>query len=271
MMKGLAALNDIPIIFYGRLEDQFGNPVAGAEITGHTIIYSGSRPGSETLSTTSDAVGSFLLKAGNGESLGLVPRKEGYVLATTSTYFKYSYMYPDHFVPNPNNPTVIKMWKLEGAQPLITIRKKYKLPYTDAAINFDLVSGNIVASGGDIQIKIIRPIGIISEHNPQNWGFKIEAVEGGLIETTSQEASVTYAAPESGYLSSDALAASSNHHGVGLIQQEFFIQSRNRQVYTKLGISFRINDTPSSLMSITFDGAANANGSRNWEATASTQ
>src|SRR5437867_865660 len=30
--EGLAALNDVPIVFFGKLEDQFGNPVAGAQV-----------------------------------------------------------------------------------------------------------------------------------------------------------------------------------------------------------------------------------------------
>jgi hypothetical protein len=36
-------------------------------------------------------------------------------------------------------------------------------------------------------------------------------------------------------------------------------------VYSKLGLSFRINSDPDGLMNITIGGVANANGSRNWE------
>src|SRR5665213_3298707 len=55
----LSNQNNVPIVFYGKLEDQFGNPVVGAQIAGNTIIDSGFRSGSEHISTTSDANGNF--------------------------------------------------------------------------------------------------------------------------------------------------------------------------------------------------------------------
>jgi hypothetical protein len=53
-----------------------------------------------------------------------------------------------------------------------------------------------------------------------------------------------------------------------LVDEIFFIQSRNGQVYSKVHLLFGINDTPDGFMNITFNGVANTNGSRNWEATA---
>ena len=88
MREGLAALNDVPIVFYGKLEDQFGNPVVGAEITGSTIVYNGTASHGQRVVATSDANGFFQLNGGNGESLGMMPRKDGYVLAATNTEFK---------------------------------------------------------------------------------------------------------------------------------------------------------------------------------------
>ena len=191
-------------------------------------------------------------------------------MAMTNTLFVYSSLWSEsqRYVPDPNNPTVIKMWKLQGAEPLANINQDYELHYTSAPINFDLVEGIIVSTGGDVRITVNRPAGEVSEHNPQDWGFEIEAVDGGLIETSGKEEAVTFAAPENGYQSSDTLSASSNHHGIGIIQQAFFVQSRNGQVYSKLGLSFGINEKPDGFMNITFSGVANTNSSRNWEATA---
>src|SRR6202034_1935210 len=89
MKKGLAELNDVPIAFYGRLEDQFGSAVFGAQITANLRIYNGVQSTVEHLATVSDGNGMFQIHGGKGESLGIMPKKEGYVLATTSTYFKY--------------------------------------------------------------------------------------------------------------------------------------------------------------------------------------
>jgi hypothetical protein len=264
--EGLAVLNDVPIAFYGRLVDQFGSPVVGAQITASVRVYNNVQSTVEHLATVSDGNGMFQIKGGKGESLGIMPKKEGYVLATTETHFNYSYMYSGHFTPDQGNPTVIKMWKLQGAEPLVGINQNYKLHYTSTPIYFDLLTGKIVPVGGDIKITVNRPAGNVSEHNPQDWGFMIEVVNGGLIETSPQESAITHAAPEAGYQQSDVLSASSNRSGVGVIQQSFFVQSRNGQVYSKVGLVFGINDTPDGIMYITFSGVANANGSRNWEA-----
>jgi hypothetical protein len=264
----LSNQNNVPIVFYGKLEDQFGNPVVGAQIAGNTIIYSGFHSGSAHISATSDANGNFEIDAGSGESLGIVPKKPGYALATTTTEFKYSGLYENHHAPDRNNPVVIKMWKLQGAEPLMSIDQHFKIPFTSAPIYFDLTTGKIVENGGDLKITVSRPAGSISERNPQDWAFKIEAVDGGLMEAPG-DSGVTYQAPDSGYESSDTLTASSNHHGIGVIQQDFFLKCRNGQIYTKVGVTVGINKSPDGPMSIAFNGVANTNGSRNWEGSLS--
>jgi hypothetical protein len=268
MKEGLAEMNDVPIVFYGRLADQFGNPVVGAQIAANVRIYNGVQSTVEHLKTVSDGNGFFQIQGGKGESLGVVPTKEGYVLATTDTYFKYSYMYADHFSPDPNNPTVLKMWKLQGAEPLVDISKEYKLPFTGAPINFDLVAGKIVPIGGDVKITVKRAAGEVSEHNPQDWSVQVEAVDGGLIETTVAESRATYAAPQDGYEPNTAFemsTATQSWHAA--VDQMFFLESRNGKVFSKVRLIFGINDTPDGFMDITFSGVANTNSSRNWEAT----
>ena len=270
MREGLAELNNEAVVLYGRVMDQFGAPVAGAMVTGSVQVNNGTRVGSDKISLVTDETGSFTISGYKGKALGIWVTKKGYVMATTNTYFIYSFLWPEaeRYVPDAGNPTVIKMWKLQGAEPLVDISKEYKLPFTSAPINFDLVAGKIVPTGGDVKITVNRPAGEVSEHNPQDWGFEIEAVDGGLIETSGKEEAVTFAAPENGYQPSDTLTASSNRHGIGIIQQAFFVQSRNGQVYGKLGLSLGINRTPDGLMDISFSGVANANSSPNWEATA---
>jgi len=262
--NGLAMLNDVPIAFYGRLEDQFGNAVVGAQIAGSVRIYNNVQSTVEHLTTVSDENGMFQIKSGKGEGLGIMPKKDGYVLATTSTEFKYSYMYNGQFTPDPKNPTVVKMWKLQGAEPLVSLAKKYKLNYTGRPIYFDMISGRTVSNGGDLKVTVNRPDGIISQQHPQNWSVKIEVVNGGLVETSFEEFRTTYSAPESGYQLTDILG---NNNGPDLVDSIFFVQSRNGQVYSKVHLLFGINNTPDGFMDISFSGVANTNSSRNWEAT----
>jgi len=268
----LSTANDVPIIFYGKLEDQFGNPVVGADVAGTTTIINGATTGANRVSVMSDGNGLFQLNAGNGQSLGIMPRKAGYALATTGTEFNYSHLNEGYYVPDQNNPTVIKMWKLQGAESLVNIDQNYKLHATDAPMNFDLLTGKVVPDGGDLKITVIRPSGVVSLHNRQDWSVQVEVVSGGLIETSVGEARVTYVAPDSGYQPSDAFLFSTNapHKWFGGFDQMFFISSRNGQVYSKVFFSFNINRNPDDPMSLILHGVANAGNSRNWEGDSDT-
>lgn len=269
IQEGLATLNDVPIDFYGKLEDQFSNPVVGAEVVGSTIVYNGKGTPGQRFTTTSDANGLFQFNGSNAESLGIMPRLKGYALASTNTEFKYSGFYPaSQHVPDPNNPVIIKMWKLQGAEPLVAINDRLKCRFTDGPLNFDLLTGKIVPTGGDIKITLNRPEGEVSQRNPQDWSVQVEAVGGGLIETSSGTARITYSAPEAGYQPSDTLTMSITNHWSDLIQQMYFATSRNGQVYSKIFLSMSINVHQDDPVSVSFRGIANANNSRNWEASA---
>jgi hypothetical protein len=197
-----------------------------------------------------------------------MPKKAGYTLATTSTSFRYSQLTPGYFVPDASSPTVIKMWKLQGAEPLVGINKTFKIHYTAVPINFDLLSGQIVPNGGDIKLTVSRSPGIISGRNRLDWSVKVEAVNGGVMDSGGQE-EVTYAAPEDGYQPSMTFTFSTNapYKWAGGFDQGFFVMSRNGQVYSKVGLGFGINSTPDDFMNVTFSGVASTNGSRNWEVT----
>lgn len=101
--------------------------------------------------------------------------------------------------------------------------------------------------------------------NPVSWSLEIEALDGGLIDSGGREA-VTYEAPEIGYQANETVTMSTNDNTwYAAMHQTLFIKSRNGQVYSKLGIYFRINQNPDDPIYINFGGVANTNGSRNWE------
>ncbi|MGA3284347.1 MAG: carboxypeptidase-like regulatory domain-containing protein [Verrucomicrobiota bacterium] len=271
MREGLAELNDEDVVLYGRVIDQFGSPVAGAAVKGSIQVNNGTRVGSDKISLVTDGNGFFTVSGYKGKALGIYVSKTGYVMATTNTYFVYSLLWPEsqRYVPDVGNPTVIKMWKLQGAEPLVSIDKTYKLRYTGVPMNFDLVTGEIVPAGGDLKITVNRSLGEVSEHNPQDWSVQVEAVDGGLIETTVAESRVTYAAPEDGYQPSAAFEMSTTTQSWhAAVDQMFFFESRNGKAFSKVRLILGINETPDGFMDITFSGVANTNGSRNWEATA---
>jgi hypothetical protein len=267
----LSTYNDQPIVFYGRIIDQFSNAVTGATVNFGVRIRNGYESTVKYGQILSDANGLFTISGYRGESLGIGVKKPGYVLISVNGGGIYSKLWPEdqRAHPDPNNPTIIKMWKLQGAEPLVSIGKEYKIHYTDAPINFDLLAGKIVATGGDITVRVNRSPGVISGRNELNWSVQIEAVDGGIMDSDGKE-EVTFEAPESGYQPSITFMFSTNapYRWSGGFDRGFFLKSRNGQVYSKLGFGFTINRNPDGFMYITFGGVASTNGSRDWEATA---
>ena len=270
MRQGLAALNDEQVLLYGRVKDQFGAPVARATIAASVQVNNGTRVGTDRFSLKTEGNGAFTISGHQGKALGLNITKKGYALATPNTRFVYSLLWPEaeRHTSDPNNPVVFKMCKLQGAELLVGIDQHYRLEVTGAPVNFDLLAGKIVTSGGDIQITVKRPQGVISEHNQQGWGVLVTAVDGGLIQTTVAESRIEYWAPEAGYKPScEFVLSTTNHTWSGGIHEMFFVESRGGGAFSKIFLSFNINENPEGLASVTFRGAANTNGSRNWEAT----
>ncbi len=268
MQEVLTKLNDVPIVFYGKLEDQFGDPVAGAEITGGILRDNGYISDVREIKTVSDDAGGFHFNDGKGESLSVTPRKPGYAIASTNAAFKYSHFYPEvRHIPDPTHPAVIKMWKLQGAEPLMKIDQRYKFHFTDMPVYFDLIAGKIVPSGGDIKVTVGRSPGIVSERSLQDWSVKIEVTDGGFIETSMAEFRVTYLAPNNGYQPSDNFIMSTNppHKWSGGFDRLLFITSRHDQVYGKVNFGISINQNPDDYIWVEFRGIANTNSSRNWE------
>jgi hypothetical protein len=268
IIKEVLQANDANIEFYGRLEDQSGSAVFDAEINFSIPYENADSRGIHRGQVMSDNNGVFTISGYKGANLVITPQKKGYALAMTGTSFRYSQLQPGYFVPDANNPVVIKMWKLQGAEPLLSINQRYKFQYTATPINFDLLAGKIVPVGGDIQIVVSRSSGVVSGRTRQGWGVQVAAVDGGLMGADGQEG-ITFEAPENGYQPSTSLTMSTNapYKWFGGVDQTYFLESRNAQVYSKVNFSITINQQPDDYVWVEFHGVANTNGSRNWEAT----
>ena len=264
----LSTENDVPIEFYGKLEDQFGNAVTSAAVNFSVRVYNGRRATVDRGKVISDANGLFNISGYRGESLSTVPEKAGYALASLNGGGFYTHLKPDQerVQSDANNPVVIKMWKLQGSEPLVPITHTYKLRYTDAPIVFDLLSGKVVGAGGDLKLTVSREDGVITGRNRLDWGVQIEAVNGGLMNAEGREA-ITYWAPAEGCQPRVSLhfSAKAPYKWAEGFNRGFFVMSRAGQVFSKLGISFSINYDPNGLLYVTLAGVANTNGSRNWE------
>ncbi len=168
--KQFTALNDVGIHFYAKVQDQFGDPVPNAEIKCNVMFNTGFSRGGRDFSTNTDAQGYFEIHPGNGQAFGARPEKPGYELASSNHGGFTSYFYgTNRFIPDKNQPVVIKMWKLQGAEPLVRITRKLRLPGSERYWLIDLTSGGIVETGGDLKVSLNRPTGELSFEYPQEW------------------------------------------------------------------------------------------------------
>lgn len=263
MSDVLSNYNDMPIVFYGKIEDQFSNAVANATVNFSVRINNGYEATTHRGRVASDAGGFFTISGYKGADLSVNPERPGYATASTSGGYKYSQLFSEEerAHPDPSSPVLIKMWKLQGAEPLVGFDKDYKLRYTDGPIYFDLLAGKVVPVGGDIKMTVSQKPGEASLTNQSVWNVRVEAVDGGLMDSAGKERT-TYWAPVGGYQPADNLFFPTNVAG---LSRGFFITSRNGQIYSKLRFYFRMSDGLDGFMYVGFAGVANTNGSRNWE------
>jgi hypothetical protein len=270
MRQELSELNDVDVVFYGRLEDQFGNAVGNTTIKFEIPFNNGYDVGVHRGTTQADENGFFTVNGYKGKSLDIVPVKQGYVLDSTNGGGIYSHLWSEsqRARPDPNNPVIIKMWKLQGAEPLVDIGNEYRLPFTGNPVFFDLSARKIVPAGGDLEVIVTRASGSISQRQHGDWSVELRSIGGGIIESDYRSAQFAFEAPADGYKESYFLQMHHDqHHWSDGFQKEFFLKSRDGQIYAKFYLVFGINREPNEPLYFQFRGVANTNNSRNWEAT----
>lgn len=270
--KALSNFNNESIVFYGRVVDQSGNPIAGALVSGLVEVNDGVRRGVDKATAVSDGNGFFTINGYKGKALNIEVGKTNYLMTAANTRYLYSALWPapERHHPDTNNPVVIKMWKRQGSEALFKIDQHYKFKYTDSSVYIDLLSAKIVTNGGHLKVDLKRSEGVVSLQTKKDWGVVVEALEGGLIRTDPLVARKTYAAPDAGYAQADSVIISTNlpSFWTSAVQRSYFLKLHNEKIYGKVDISLAINRSPDDFVSMRFEGVLNTNSSKNWEASA---
>jgi hypothetical protein len=210
--------------------------------------------------------GLFTISGYKGERLSFVPEKTGYVLTSHINGGIYSPQWPEEqrVHPDPNNPVIIKMWKLQGGESLIHFSYNVRVPYDNTPVLFDFQTGKTVNTGGDLVIKLQCPL-TPDTREQYDWQAIIQPVDGGIV-SDDGGMELKFQAPDSGYESEfdiknrkDVRPWSSTFHG-GL-----FFKSRGGNCYGKLDLGIVIYAIRDGLVPITLDGYINPAGSRNLE------
>lgn len=261
---------NVPIDFWGRLLDQYNEPIAGVAVEVRVRQW-GTVPGLATLSDSgkfaveSGTDGMFYVGGVTGDVLAVETiHKDGYVLSLKADR-SFSYLNRDTYLPNERNPYIFKMWKLMASEPLKAIHASKLIPYDGRPVWVDLSDGRITegnASQGDLRITLERsPLEIAgNRREPFDWHATITVSSGGVIASTDD---FMYLAPADGYkelLEISMPRAATNWTAIK--QVPLYLKARNGQLYGRAILEFRA-DYSGPKTGFTIDAAVNLNGSTN--------
>ena len=183
MLEVVAISNTTPINVYGKIVDQYGQPVAQAEIQGGVLINVGlENSGEKKNSTVTDAQGRFQFTGLQGVRFGFIPKKEGYVFD-----LKADLKWWDKYKPDPNNPAVFTMWKLQGTEPMVHAKQTNRMLSNGQGTVFTVAlnpwTGKIDGAG-ELSVTLTRSVATVRRGvDRYDWEVKIEMRGGGLVET----------------------------------------------------------------------------------------
>lgn len=269
IMRERMRTNNVPIDFYGKVVDQNGAPVAGVEVKAAIRLMKEPLPGMIgdgfdylVARTASDGTFSFLNRTGEFFGIDKI-QKEGYLVSATVHEKTYYYASDEKkYRPNPSVPEVFKIWKQMGAEELIERNLKYKLTTEGRSYGLDLLNGAQAKADAitDIRVSMTAP-SVIKPHVKYDWNFVLEAVEGGLIETSDD---YMYLAPLDGYVSRIQVSFNaSDANWSDNFRKRFYVMSRNGSVYARIEILVGVALNGRGYLHI--ESASNPNSSRNLE------
>lgn len=256
MEARVAAENSTPIDVYGKVIDQSGQPVIDAKVKGGTLLIEGyDRSGGEAFSTVTDTQGRFSFTGLHGARFGLGIEKPGYV------YDPKRYLgWWDGYRPDPDNPVIFRMWKLQGAEPMKAYSISTSIPCDGTPTGYNLLTGQKMPAGGDLVVKLMRNPINIDRSKPFDWSVTLEISGGGLIDINDLYPNE---APADGYQSSVTVEMSpETKNWQAALTHSFYFKSGEN--YGRMTINIQADFQPPP----TYFGAdvhINPSGSRNLE------
>lgn len=255
MQDILEEQNKKPLDIYGKVVDQYGQPIVGANVTGGVLLnVDPVHSGGETHSTVTDAQGDFNFLGLHGVKLGIRVQKDGYIFDAKRPFIR-----PSDYQPDPYNPLKVTMWKIRGAEHLVSVNFASAIGYDGTPTIFDIATQKASPSG-DLRVTLSRsPLDVQRGGQKFDWALKIEMLEGGL---QPENDPYPYWAPDAGY--NPAFDFNMNSNNVpwrSQFTQDFYIKSAQGQ-YGRMQATVYTSMTPAR---IEFNFTMNPSGSQNLE------
>lgn len=280
MRQGLRTYNHVEIEVHGKVVDQYGVPISGALITGGVSVNDGFKAGTVlTSNTVTDANGLFGISGYKGKRIGITVAKEGYAFIYTNASLKFSYLWPENerFHPDGTNPVVFRMWKLQGAEPLVSYKLDVRVPCDGSPVHLDLLHGAVAKSAGDLEIVVDMPAASINtlRHTRIDkscrdfwaWGITISAPSGGLA--VCDTPGLVFGCPPSGYATSHQTSYPAGERATwrsGLSAYYYVMFQRGIRIYYGfVRVEAETKTESEGKIRFKIEGYYNPSGSRNLE------
>jgi hypothetical protein len=187
--------NKMPIEFYGKVIDQYGEPIPEAKVVFQwtTAVGPVTNPEKRTSSGTD---GRFELKDVQGKVLAVSVSKIGYDRTDDWIQsFDFADFFADNFYrPNPSDPALFHLRKILDAEPMYLFKTHNELATDSPPLILNVASGKM-KTPGDFAFLVQ-----IGEKNNANWfdySVSVEAMNGaGFVMTTEENPNQ---APDNGY------------------------------------------------------------------------
>ena len=227
-----------PIVFYGKVVETDGTPIAGATVS--ISAADSMQDNHSKYERITDSAGLFSIST-HGMGLVINVSKDGYYKTSQSGgSFGYSKMGgPTNEHPDPKNPAIFVLKKMGIAEPLIMIHRDVKILKNGTLVQMNLATGDTYnVAKGDIQVEAwTHDEGIPPNHNqPYDWRCTI-TVPGGGLQPRSGE--FNFEAPTDGYQVNDVLdMPASATPWSKVISREYFLKLANGD-YARVSFTMR--------------------------------
>jgi len=224
---------------YGKVVDQYGNPVAGVKVKmGVGLYVDFTHSGGNDYYTETDGQGKFSFVGVRGAGAGFDLKKEGYKYNLRQP----SSSRPSTYTPDPDSPIIFTLWKLQGSERMTSARISSFLPLDGSAVNFDLLTGAQAASAGDVTVQYKRSALNVTGGKPFDWSITFKIENGGLVEETD---AYPNEAPAEGYQPSvtiDMPATAPNWSPS--VSRSFYFKGRGGQDYGRMNVTLTLGGGP---------------------------
>jgi Carboxypeptidase regulatory-like domain len=206
-LESLVSRLNTSINVYGRVVDQFGEPVAGASVILRPHNRLQDSYGKRTVTT--DADGRFSADGLYGNALGISAEKEGYLripaYSSVSSSASLSYDRGSSGTGNqfsvPTNPIVLELLKIGATEPMVHVDKKRWKLALDGTTQTIALNSEEGQGAHKIEFRFSSNWNKLPMDNEINsrlfdWSFEIRVPRGGLI---WDESDAKFEAPASGY------------------------------------------------------------------------